>query len=273
MNAPDVSMFTISLGFYLAAFVVFTAYFAFRTAALGRAGATLLFAGGGFQTAGFGLRWNLAGHVPLTNMFEYAAAMSWMAVLSFGILLWKYRKMVIGVFVAPVVFGLVVAASMLPKEMSKQLVPALQSYWLTIHVSLAALGEGAFAVACAVSVMYLVTRRLAQRGSPIARRLPSLEMLDEINYRAVAIGYPLFTIGALFAGAIWAHNAWGAFWSWDPKEVGSLIIWLFYTGYLHARLQRDWRGPRAATMSILGFAMSLLSFGGNMVLGGKHAYG
>jgi cytochrome c-type biogenesis protein CcsB len=269
----DVSYFTISLWLYLASFVVFTAYFAFRRLALGQVGAALLFAGGGFQTAGFGLRWSLAGHIPLSNMFEYAAAMSWMAVLSFGILLWKYRKLVIGVFVAPVVFGLVVAASMLPKDLSKQLVPALQSYWLTIHVSLAALGEGAFAVACAVSIMYLVTRRLIQRGSPVAGRLPSLELLDEINHRAVAIGYPLFTIGALFAGAIWAHNAWGAFWSWDPKEVGSLIIWLFYTGYLHARLQRDWRGPRAAMMSILGFVMTLLSFGGNMVLGGNHAYG
>ncbi len=267
---PDVHLFTVSLWLYLAAFVLFTAYFALRHVSLGRLAAVVLFAGGGFQTAGLGLRWNLAGHIPLSNMFEYATAMSWMAVVSFGLLLWRYRKLVVGVFVAPLVFALVVAASMLPKDITQQLVPALQSYWLTIHVSLAALGEGAFAVAFAVSVMYLVTARLGGGGK---RRLPSPDLLDEINYRAIAIGYPLFTIGALFAGAIWAHNAWGAFWSWDPKEVGSLIIWLFYTGYLHARLQRDWRGTRAAWMSIIGFLMTVLSFVGNIFLGGNHAYG
>ncbi len=270
MNTPDVRFFTVSLWLYLGAFLLFTLFFAFRRVALGRAGAACLFAGGGFQTVGIGIRWDLAGHVPLSNMFEYASAMSWMAVVSFGLILWRYRKLVIGVFVAPLVFALVVAASLLPKDITQQLVPALQSYWLTIHVSLAALGEGAFAVAFAVSIMYLVTARLGGGGQ---RRLPSPELLDEINYRAIAIGYPLFTIGALFAGAIWAHNAWGAFWSWDPKEVGSLIIWLFYTGYLHARLQRDWRGTRAAVMSITGFAMTILSFVGNMFLSGNHAYG
>lgn len=270
MTTPDVHFFTASLWLYLGSFILFTAFFAWRRNLLGRIGAALLFAGGGFQTVGIGLRWNLAGHVPLSNMFEFASTMSWMAVVSFGILLWRYRKLVIGVFVAPLVFALVVAASLLPKELSQQLVPALQSYWLTIHVSLAALGEGAFAVAFAVSIMYLVTRRSGSGGHG---RLPSPDLLDEINYKAIAIGYPLFTIGALFAGAIWAHNAWGAFWSWDPKEVGSLIIWLFYTGYLHARLQRNWKGTRAAVMSILGFLMTILSFVGNLVLGGNHAYG
>jgi cytochrome c-type biogenesis protein CcsB len=270
MNTPDIQLFTVSLWLYLGAFVLFTAFFALRQITLGRLGAILLFTGGGFQTAGIGIRWDLAGHIPLSNMFEYASAMSWMAVVSFGVLLWRYRKLVIGVFVAPLVFAIVVAASLLPKDISQQLVPALQSYWLTIHVTLAALGEGAFAVAFAVSIMYLVTQRTGGGGQ---RRLPSPEVLDEINYRAIAIGYPLFTIGALFAGAIWAHNAWGAFWSWDPKEVGSLIIWLFYTGYLHARLQRDWRGPRAAWMSILGFSMTVLSFLGNIYLSGNHSYG
>lgn len=258
MTTPDVPFFTASLWLYLGAFLLFTAFFAFRKVLLGRAGAVLLFTGGGFQTVGIAIRWNIAGHVPLSNMFEYATVTSWMAVLSFGVILWRYRKLIVGAFVAPLVFALVVASSLLPKEISQQLVPALQSYWLTIHVSLAALGEGA--VAFGVSIMYLVATRW--RGTTNSR-MPSLEVLDEINYRA--IGYPLYTIGALFAGAIWAHEAWGSFWSWDPKEVG--------TGYLHARLQRNWQGSRAATMSILGFAMTILSFVGNMFLGGNHAYG
>ncbi len=270
MTTPDVPYFTASLWLYLGAFLLFTAFFAFRKVLLGRAGAVLLFVGGGFQTVGIAIRWNVAGHVPLSNMFEYATVMSWMAVLSFGVILWRYRRLIVGAFIAPLVFALVVASSLLPKEISQQLVPALQSYWLTIHVSLAALGEGAFAVAFGVSIMYLVSARW--RGAKNSR-MPSPEVLDEINYRAIAIGYPLYTIGALFAGAIWAHEAWGSFWSWDPKEVGALIIWLFYTGYLHARLQRNWQGSRAATMSILGFAMTILSFVGNIFLGGNHAYG
>ena len=89
----------------------------------------------------------------------------------------------------------------------------------------------------------------------------------------MSIGYPLFTLGALFAGSIWAYKAWGTFWGWDPKEVGALIIWLFYTSYLHARFQRGWKGNRAAVLSIVGFVIIMLSFFGNILLGGQHAYG
>jgi ABC-type transport system involved in cytochrome c biogenesis permease subunit len=97
-------------------------------------------------------------------------------------------------------------------------------------------------------------------------------LLDEINYRAVTLGYPVYTLGALFAGAIWAESAWGAFWSWDPKEVGALIIWLFYSAFLHARYQRGWSGSRTAILSLTGFAMMMLSFFGNYFFGGLHSY-
>jgi ABC-type transport system involved in cytochrome c biogenesis permease subunit len=89
----------------------------------------------------------------------------------------------------------------------------------------------------------------------------------------VTLGYPLYTLGALFAGAIWAEQAWGAFWSWDPKEVGALIIWLFYSAFLHARYQRGWTGTRTAVLSLTGFAMMMLSFFGNYFFGGLHSYG
>jgi len=99
-----------------------------------------------------------------------------------------------------------------------------------------------------------------------------LELLDEIEYKSVSLGYPLYTVGALFAGAIWAEQAWGSFWSWDPKEVGALIIWLFYSGYLHARYQKGWKGTRAAVLVVAGFLMFLVSFFGNYFFGGLHAY-
>lgn len=251
---------------------MFTLYFAFKKELLVRLGNGLLVAGLVPQTIGIALRWYYAGHAPYSTMYEYASVMAWMAVVSYGFLLFKFRKPILGGFVSFIVLVLMVSASVLPKEINQQLVPALQSNWLTIHVVLAALGEGAFAIACAVSVMYLIKSRSKDPlgKSPLAA---SLDTLDEINYKAVSIGYPLFTLGALFAGSIWAYKAWGTFWGWDPKEVGALIIWLFYTSYLHARFQRGWKGNRAATLSIVGFAIIMLSFFGNILLGGQHSYG
>lgn len=345
-SSIDVRLFWYAFLLYLVAFVAFSVYAATRRRLPEVLANAALAAGFALHSTGIGLRWYHSGHAPMANMYEYASLLSWMAVLSYLWIAWRYRRSIVGAFVAPVVVALMTCASLLPKEMSQQLVPALQSYWLAIHVSLAALGEGAFAVAFAVSIMYLVqdvrSRRRApelapaalrpaasrarvtaaavpggvavdgeeeiegidfdvlqkevNRGDPAGTafdrkrdahgatrghaggaaagrgRLPSLQTLDEINYRATTIGYPLYTIGALFAGAIWAYNAWGTFWSWDPKEVGAFIIWLFYTAYLHARLQRSWAGRRAAWLSIAGFSMVVLSFLGNLWLGGNHAY-
>ncbi len=272
MQSIDITLFWYSFWFYLISFLVFTLYFAFKHAVLGKLANVLLLVGFLPQTVGLIYRWKISGHVPFSNMFEYASLMSWMAVGSYAYLLYKFKKLILGVFVSFVVLILIVSASVLPKEISQQLVPALQSNWLAIHVSLAALGEGAFAIACAVSIMYMIKSWFSRRGKELSF-FPSLGVLDDINYKAVSIGYPLFTLGALFAGSIWAYKAWGTFWGWDPKEVGSLIIWLFYTGYLHARLQRDWKGNKAAVLSIIGFVMIMLSFFGNIILSGQHAYG
>jgi ABC-type transport system involved in cytochrome c biogenesis permease subunit len=106
----------------------------------------------------------------------------------------------------------------------------------------------------------------------ITRMGVSQVVLEDVMYAAVAIGYPLYTVGALFAGAIWAEQAWGTWWSWDPKEVGALIIWLFYTGFLHARYQRDWKGNPAAVLIVLGMVMVFVSFFGNYFFGGMHSF-
>jgi ABC-type transport system involved in cytochrome c biogenesis permease subunit len=109
-------------------------------------------------------------------------------------------------------------------------------------------------------------------GSAINSISGKIDILDEINYRAVSLGYPLYTVGALFAGAIWAEQAWGSFWSWDPKEVGSLLVWFFYSAVLHARYNRDWKGGRLAILSIIGTSMIFVTFYGNFFFGGLHAY-
>ena len=114
---------------------------------------------------------------------------------------------------------------------------------------------------------------LGTRVRNILRKVDlNVDLLDDVNYKTVSFGYPLYMVGALFAGAIWAEQAWGQFWGWDPKEVGALIIWLFYTGYLHARRLPGWRGGKAAVLSVFGLLMILLSFFGNYFFGGQHAY-
>lgn len=271
MELNDVFFFYIAFGFYAVSMLFFIIYPAAKSKTVASIAGWLMILGLLPHTVALILRWQLAGHSPYSNMYEYMSTMAWMAVVLFAIFNFKFKKPIIGVFVMPICFMLMVSASLMPKEISQQLMPALQSYWFEIHVSLAVLAEGAFAVGFGVSLMYLFRSRLSST-SKMAEMLPSLEVLDSINYKAISIGYPLFTIGALFAGAIWANEAWGTFWSWDPKETGALIVWLFYTAYLHARYVKSWSGSKAAWMSIIGFLLALASFFGNMFLGGDHAY-
>ena len=272
-SSADVTFFWFAFWFYFVSFLCFSLYLAFERRIIVTVGTAAMLVGFVPQTVAIILRWKLSGHPPFTNMYEYMTVMSWMAVACFIFVIARFRRPIVGSFIAPVTFILIVCASLLPKDINQQLMPALQNYWLYIHVSLAAVGEGAFAVAFGVSIMYLIRKNIATaHHSSVAKRFPSEELLDEINYKALSIGFPLFTVGALFAGAIWANEAWGTFWGWDPKEVGSLIIWIFYLLYLHARYQRGWRGNKAAVMSIIGFIMVLLSFFGNLFLGGEHAY-
>jgi cytochrome c-type biogenesis protein CcsB len=211
-------------------------------------------------------------HLPLTNLFEYINLFCWFAACLYFVFLKIYKQHLLGAFIAFTVFMLMVAGSLLPKQATMQLMPALQSYWLQIHVTIASLSEAAFLVAFAANIMYFLKKGLPG-SSRFAKRLPELNALDHIAYKAITIGYPLFTVGALFAGAIWADQAWGSFWSWDPKEVGSLIVWLVYSAYLHARFVKGWTGVRAAVLSVAGFICALLTFFANLILGGLHAYG
>jgi len=211
-------------------------------------------------------------HMPLTNMFEYISLFAWFATCFYFIFMRIYKLHLLGAVIAFTVFMLMVAGSLLPKDAEMQLVPALQSYWLQIHVSVASLGEAAFLVAFAANILYFLKNGLS-KTSRFASRLPDVQTLDRIAYKAITVGYPLFTIGALFAGAIWAEQAWGSFWSWDPKEVGSLIVWLIYSAYLHARFVKGWTGTRAAVLSATAFTCTLLTFFANLILGGLHAYG
>ncbi len=265
MLGSDVTFFWIALFAYLGATVLFALEVGARTKRIGKVALVVLMAGFCSHTVALVIRTVATGHPPFTGMYEYASSLAWATVLFYLIFQLRRKGENLGVFVAPIAFAVIVVASLFPKEMEQQLVPALQSYWLQIHVSLAVIGEGAFAVAFATSVMYLVK----MRG---VRWLPSLDALDDLTYKAIVFGYPLFTLGALFAGAIWAWKAWGSPWGWDPKEVGSLVVWLIYSAYLHARFTAGWRGRRAAILSIVGFSAAIFTFISNLFIGGLHAY-
>jgi cytochrome c-type biogenesis protein CcsB len=164
---------------------------------------------------------------------------------------------------------------------SAQLVPALKSYWLLIHVSAAVICAGGFTVGAAVTGLYLAKDRVELRvgagRSPgfwgfLAERVPSSDRLDTLAYRVHAFVFPLWTF-AVVAGAIWAENAWGRYWGWDPKETWAFITWVVYAGYLHARVTAGWRGRRAALVALVGYACFLFNyFGVNLFLSGLHSY-
>jgi cytochrome c-type biogenesis protein CcsB len=356
------------------------------------------------QTIALLIRGFYVGRIPITTFFGYLLVLSWLIALAYIIVMYRYRWTFLGAVVAAVAFVVIVISSLFPMKIQEQLIPALQSYWLQIHVTIALLGEAAFAVGFAAGILYLVRdfkprevavgtwnksainllgslalgaflgsllfgnplsgteagaglRLLAALGvgAPLAftfaavshrwitnsskgagfgpfvlsvavvslftagmlagllnralgfvpdeagrasvfvgamtlmsiplffvfarvflslrSRLPDQELLDELEYKSIAIGWPLFTIGALIAGAIWANQAWGVYWSWDPKEVGSLVVWLIYALYLHSRAKWGVKASWCAVTAVLGFSAAMLTLVGNLILGGLHSYG
>jgi cytochrome c-type biogenesis protein CcsB len=341
------------------------------------------------QGAAIVTRWAASSQAPMSNMFEYMSFLGWAVMLFFVIISYWYKVPALGAFVAPVGVLVIAYASVFPTDV-RPLVPVLQSYWLVLHVTTAALGEGAFAVSFGAALMYLLRHRQEEtsrteetvlesffyfanvlvafvllalifkftgyeailstgaagtqsvhytlppiigplgsvsgeaqfasmslpllnapgwmQGANAGRQLNTLflslvfgtalywivrafvrmplrdlgtkavtgmstKLLDEVSYRGVAVGFPLFTLGGLVFAMIWAQKAWGSYWSWDPKETWALITWLFYSGYLHMRIVRGWEGRPAAWVSAAGFPLVLFTLVGvNLIISGLHSY-
>jgi cytochrome c-type biogenesis protein CcsB len=205
------------------------------------------------------------GHGPFSNMYEFSVAFSWGVLGGYLYFERRYHQRALGLIALPVSLALMLYATTIPAT-ADPLVPALQNnLLLTTHVAVAIVAYGGFAVAFAAAVLHLIG---SATGS---KRLPRLELLDEISYRAVVIGYPFLTL-VIVLGAVWANVAWGRYWGWDPKETASLVTWLIYGAYLHARVVRGWRGNRAAWLLVLGFGATLLTYFGNLFFGGLHSY-
>ena len=210
-------------------------------------------------------------HPPWSNLFEALTFWSFIAGSIYLLIERKYGLKIIGAFVLPVIFFTSAFAIFKASHQIQPLMPALRSYWLYIHVVTAFTGYAGFTVAFGGAVAYLV-REYFEKHDRVRRFLPSKEVLDEVTYKAIAIVFPIWT-ASIILGAAWANEAWGGYWSWDPKEVWSLIVWLFFGAYLHARQLMGWRGKRVAWMVVAGFVTVLICFFAiNLYFPGLHSY-
>ncbi len=249
----------------------------------GRVGVALLILGALVHAAAVSIRGASVDRVPWGNMYEFTSVACLVAVVAFLVVLIRQPKLrFLGGFVLlPVVVLMFLGGTVLYAQ-AEQLVPALHSYWLAIHVSAAAVGTGIFLVSSVGTILYLVRVHadkvaVAEGTEPsrvrsLGSRLPSAASLDRMAYRTVAFGFPLYTFG-IICGAIWAEAAWGKYWSWDPKETWALITWVIYAAYLHARATAGWKGNKAAVINLIGFTAMIFNFFViNIVVSGLHSY-
>ena len=277
-----------------------------------------------------GARWLDAGYFPISNLYESLFFMAWGVTVMHLVAEWIGRNRLVGVFTAPVAMGIVAfAAFKLPGDMqvASPLVPALQSNWLMMHVSVMMFSYSTLMVGSVLAIAFLIVTRgqeVALKGSSYGigsyrkggnsereistddeevlafgsasmagggdvavldppqaasavtltpQRLSLADTLDNVSYRLIGLGFPLLTIG-IIAGAVWANEAWGTYWSWDPKETWALITWLVFAAYLHTRITKGWQGKRPAMLAGAGFVVVWVCYLGVNLLGiGLHSYG
>lgn len=286
--------FSMAFGFYVFTALCYTGYWILQKDWMGQTGTAMCYVGLVSLTVTLIARAKESGYTPWSNLYETMVLFVWVITVFYLILEYKHKLKVIGAMVMSLcVLALFIASSMPYKYKSvSPLNPALQnkwnwlkdllgpeyaSYavgWLDIHVFMVFVSYGAFAIAFGTSIMFLIKDYTETRG--ISHRLidafPSTEILDEISYKTITWGFPWLGLG-LIAGGAWANYAWGAYWSWDPKETWSLITWFIYGGYLHARLTKGWHGKETAYLSVLGFAgVVFLYWGVSFIIPGLHAY-
>jgi cytochrome c-type biogenesis protein CcsB len=214
-----------------------------------------------------------AGNIPVANFAESLSFLAWVTALAALILIVRLRMAVIGAYAAPAIAIAMGVSTAMSSERRLILPAPLQSIWLPIHVSLAIVGYAMFILAASVSLVYLAYESRLKAKRPLkasTERMPSLEKLDRINYSLLVWGFVMLS-AAIVTGAIWADATWGHFWSWEPKESWSLVIWILYAALLESRLTVGWRGRRAAALTIVVFAVLVSSFVGvSLVFPGKH---
>ncbi len=270
--------------YVLATVTYFIALFS-RSEFVGKVGSAMTWSATTMGFVGLMVRWRESyligldvGHIPVSNLYEVFILFSIITALLYLFYERRYKTRMLGGFVLLVISAAVAfllwyafdrnAADIQP------LVPALKSYWMKIHVPANFVGYGAFALAAMVATVYLLRSRAEQsRPTGVMMTVPMLDVLDDLMYKSIALGFAFFTLATIL-GALWAAEAWGGYWSWDPKETWALIVWLNYAAWLHMRLTKGWHGNLMAIWAIIGLFVTLFAFlGVNMFLSGLHSYG
>lgn len=271
--------------FVLATFTYFAGT-AFRSAFTEKVGTGLTWSAVTMGMIGLMVRWretylhgNDIGHIPVSNLYEVFILFSVVTALLYLFYERRYQTRSLGGFVLLVISAAVVFQLWYSFERNaheiQPLVPALQSYWMKIHVPANFIGYGAFSIAAMIGVAYLlvVWRQRIHPESRWVKAMPELSLMDDLMYKTIALGFAFFTLATIL-GALWAAEAWGGYWSWDPKETWALIVWLNYAAWLHMRLTKGWNGKPMAWWAIVGLFVTLFAFlGVNMFLSGLHSYG
>lgn len=252
----------IALAFYFAAAVLYIAEALFKNKALKVTSSTFLFLGLAFNTIVLTSRFRLAGRPPLSNLYESLIFFAWCGAIIYLFIEQRIKDRRLGAPASFLIALSVLYATKLDPQI-QPLMPALQSNWLAAHVITCFLGYAAFAISALASLVYLFKLYFSKKSD---------ETLEVLSGKLIAFGFIFLTLGVL-SGAVWANEAWGTYWGWDPKETWSLITWLVYAAYLHGRFMKNWKGKALAWMSILGFAAVVFTyFGVSFLLSGLHSY-
>ena len=275
-------LFLITLALYALVMILSFLYAAVKKPTLFRIAFRVQIAALVVHTAAIVLRGVLMGRLPMANQYEFSTAFAWALCLVSLIFIHKFRFPVLGAFASPITLLLALYAGLQKLNELKvieangvdsirNLMPALRSSWLGIHVSTVIIAYGAFGVSFVLSIIFLLRDRMKENGF-WDTHIPKKEKLDVISYRSVSLGMMFLTV-TINIGAIWAENAWGSYWTWDPKETWALVTWLIYLVYLHLRIRRGWNGRTAAIFGVVGFICVLFTYiGVNTLLPGLHSY-
>lgn len=264
-------LFRIALVVYLVSAVTFIGSTIFPNRKVTRVGFSLALIALLLNGASLVFRGVATGYPPFTNLYETLSLFSFFLALAFIFFSVRHRGRmeVLGFSIMPLIV-LAMLIGFVNYTEAGELVPALRSFWLFIHVPIAIFSYALFALAFIGGILYVVKDRLISESSSLSR-LPSLAVLDNIIYRTIAAGFIFLTIG-IVTGSVWAEAAWGRYWGWDPKETWSLITWITYAIYLHARMVRGWHGKRSAIIAIISFAAVLFTYFGVNLIPGLHTY-
>ena len=281
MQAESI-LFLVTLALYFVAMLLFFLYAAIKKPSVAKYAVRVQLFALLVHTAAIVLRGILMGRLPMANQYEFSTAFSWALALVSLVFIQKFRFPVLGAFASPVTLLLAVYAGVQKLNELKviaaggvdsirNLMPALRSSWLGIHVSTVIIAYGAFGVSFVLSIIFLLRDRMKENGF-WDLHIPKKEKLDTISYRCVSLGMMFLTV-TIGIGGIWAENAWGSYWSWDPKETWALVTWIIYLVYLHLRIRRGWNGRTAAIFGVFGFLCVLFTYiGVNTLLPGLHSY-